>query len=427
MQGIDKDQYISSFMKKCEPLLNRMARSTYNDSDVASRAYSAIVKGALDNAYSNYVNKGYDGGGIDQFLYRTIRSTTATLYNENKSQVLVCPACKDSGRIEAVKHYDNKLTCDNCFIELRNCSESERPLRETFVSHSASGYRCPDCLRFLPESLGSSVSCPYSGCSFKGELVSLKKMSHPVSKINRISEDVSFTPDNSSFNAIDKISVQENLDRTYKILTVCIDDHIRTLHLKGYPSTYMTRLCIYKAFKSAMDKYPDDAIPYLTYGRRSGTSFKIQAKIFQEFALHLEEAIPFTYEQGGKKIEIKSITDERLKIFSGESVFDAEVNEEGIIPNMTKEMYIGGRSAYYNQPYYIGKLIDVIDTKSNLSILDSVKEHSCIKIHMQKTVAPGTKVQVKHLRIPPHPQMGGFVFLNRLKKTITDRARNRLK
>ncbi len=203
---------------------------------------------------------------------------------------------------------------------------------------------------------------------------------------------------------------------------------MRTLHFRGFPATYVSKLCMYKAFRSALDKYPEEIIPYLSHTGRAGGGSKIQSKVLQEFIGHLESSIPFSYTQKGVEHHITSILDEKLRIFDGESVFDAEVNEQFEIPNLTQEVYVGGRSGYYCQPYYIGKLLEVQDVEKNESLLEKVREYSCIKIYMDPlTVKPCTKVKVRHLRIPPHYQMGGFVYVNRLKKILTEKVQLKLK
>ena len=40
-----------------------------------------------------------------------------------------------------------------------------------------------------------------------------------------------------------------------------------------------------------------------------------------------------------------------------------------------------------------------------------------------RDLEPGTKVTVTHLRVPPHYQMGGMVYINRIRKKIVDRVK----
>jgi hypothetical protein len=119
--------------------------------------------------------------------------------------------------------------------------------------------------------------------------------------------------------------------------------------------------------------------------------------------------------------KIESLLDENLSLFDGISNFDATINSKLEIKNNTKEYYIGNRKATYAKPYYIGKLLNVVDKKNNNQLLDNVIEYSFLKIKMKDVIA-GTEVSVTHLRVPPHYQMGGMVYVNRIRKKIVDRA-----
>jgi hypothetical protein len=147
----------------------------------------------------------------------------------------------------------------------------------------------------------------------------------------------------------------------------------------------------------------------------------MQHKIFQEFVKLLEESLPFSFKKNGKMYEVKTLTDENLCIFDGVSEFTASVDERREIPNETQELYVGGRKGSYCRSFYIGKVLDIIDIDSQKSILDQMKEYTFFKIAMSDAINPGQKVMVKHLRIP-HYQMGGMVYLNRIRRNIVDKA-----
>jgi hypothetical protein len=65
--------------------------------------------------------------------------------------------------------------------------------------------------------------------------------------------------------------------------------------------------------------------------------------------------------------------------------------------------------------------LSVTDKLTKNPLLDKVTEYSFSKIKM-KDIDPGTEVIVTHLRIPPHYQMGGMVYINRVRKKIIDRV-----
>jgi hypothetical protein len=66
-------------------------------------------------------------------------------------------------------------------------------------------------------------------------------------------------------------------------------------------------------------------------------------------------------------------------------------------------------------------LINIFDKSNNESLLSNVTDYTFSKIKL-KEVIPGTKVSVSHLRIPPHYQMGGMVYVNRIRKKIVDKS-----
>jgi hypothetical protein len=115
--------------------------------------------------------------------------------------------------------------------------------------------------------------------------------------------------------------------------------------------------------------------------------------------------------------------DANLGIFDEISIFDGIVNDKLVIKNETKDFYIGGRKSTYAKPYYIGKLLNIIERGSKKTLLSNVKEYTFSKIYMQD-IRPGTLVTVTHLRVPPHYQMGGMTYVNRIRKKIVERARS---
>jgi hypothetical protein len=178
--------------------------------------------------------------------------------------------------------------------------------------------------------------------------------------------------------------------------------------------TVQQKILMCQSFIEVLEEYPDEMSQYLIKGVRGSA---LQNKIFKKYLSLLENSLPFTYTKGKDKYVINSITDKNLNIFIDTQEFEQFVNSHFKIKNNTQEIYIGGRKASYVKPYYIGKLLDVIDIKRQTSILNKVDDYtfSYVKIN---DVAPGTKVKVVHLAIPPHYQMGPMVYLNRIKTEI---------
>ena len=175
----------------------------------------------------------------------------------------------------------------------------------------------------------------------------------------------------------------------------------------------------YQAFANLLKKYPEQMVDYLLHESRSGG---FQHKVFQEYIKLLEEALPFSFKKNKRLHKVESLLDDNLNLFDGISVFEGIVSEKLVIKNGTREFYIGGRESKVSKPYYIGKLLSIIDKKDSSVLMDHVKEYSFSLIKM-KDIEPGTEVIVTHLRVPPHYQMKGMVYVNRIRKKIVERAR----
>ena len=213
--------------------------------------------------------------------------------------------------------------------------------------------------------------------------------------------------------------VGQALEEDYRILMDVINMQITALRFGTNESTLKLKTLMYEAFIKIIEKHPEQMIAYLVHQNRNGG---MQHKIFQEYANLLEAALPYTYLKGGVPVLVETLLDINLCIFDGMSEFNTDVMDNYEIENKTEEFYIGGRKGSYCKPFYIGKLLDVIDNSNGESLMDKVIEYSFFKIKMDHSVAPGTSTLVKHLRIPPHYQMGGMVYLNRIRRKIVDRV-----
>jgi hypothetical protein len=193
-------------------------------------------------------------------------------------------------------------------------------------------------------------------------------------------------------------------------------DQMVAIPYEGIDETSMHKRCIYQAFINFLDRDPDKLISYLTSSSRY---YGMQHKLFQEYVSLLESKIPFSFSKNGERYWINSLLDDRLNVFDGLSIFDACVSDTKCVKNMTKEFYIGARAGYHSRPYYIGKLLDVVDLETELSIKYDVSEYSFSKIKLDRSL-PGCKVRVSHLRIVPHYQAAAMSILNRIRKRIVE-------
>lgn len=210
--------------------------------------------------------------------------------------------------------------------------------------------------------------------------------------------------------------MNQELHHNVLLLKNTIQSQMNAVHFTSPEFTLAHKLCMYQAFLNLIEKYPEKMVCSL-FSLKKNTG--LQHKIFQEYISLLEKKIPFSFKKNGKFYQINSLLDPELTIFDGVSVFDAIVSPKKEIKNNTKEFYVGGRKGAYSKIYYIGKVLDIINLENKQSIVSDILEYSFSKIKM-KTTSPKTNVQVIHLRIPPHYQMGGMLYLNRIKQKITD-------
>jgi hypothetical protein len=319
--------------------------------------------------------------------------------------------------------------------------ESKIKLHKIFAVHSRIGYRCPDCSKFIPESACGAygISCPYDDCMFFGSLAKLEKMAHPVGLSQQINVSLQ-APANSSghhhnvgtqqsfqdFIVADnnadpevEIEVCQNFIRDLDIVTNVINDQVESIKRVNSVGTMMQKLLMYEAYQRMLKKYPEDMVSYLVH-RRQSADFPIQARIFQEYASLMENALPYTIKRNDDIYDVVSLTDPNIQLFSGISEFNATIRWDRTIPNNTTETYTGGRKFKCYGPCFIGMLINVIDTRNNMSMMDMVENYSFVQIKMKEGVEVGTHVRVKHFRIIPHYEMGGLVYLQRIRKKIVD-------
>jgi hypothetical protein len=324
------------------------------------------------------------------------------------------------------------IRCDECELEAKNTSDPKRLFFfNTFSAHNKNGYRCSDCERFIPHPLdnAANVSCPYFDCLFVGPVASLQKMNHPTSKSNpeKLMLDVSQNggtamKDNLLSHEVDahtQLEVAEDLQDKIEILQDIIETQSNNVPYSSSDATVRHKQYVYKAFSNLLEEYPVEMTGYLFNSSDSHIGF--QHKVFQEYIRILEESIPFFISKHRKLHKVESLLDDSLCLFDGISVFDSVITDKLSIKNETKEFYIGGRKASYTKPYYIGKLLNIINRDTKAPLMSSVKDYSFSKIRMQDIEA-GTPVTVTHLRVPPHYQMGGMVYINSIQGAFACKA-----
>lgn len=327
----------------------------------------------------------------------------------DKTQYL-CPGCLFLNK-QTVLENNLILYCTECAVGHED--EKINTLRKTFCIHSKQGYRCTDCNRFIPEPIDGSENlfCPYLDCWFAGNKSSCNKMRHPTVKKNLIN---GFLKIQNSI--IDKKEV--SIDKRIDVLKDVINSQLNNVFYNSSEFTIKQKVACYKAFLNIIDKFPIEMLDYMLDSSRSGG---FQHILFQEYISIFEKCLPYSFKKNGRLYKVESLLDEQLSLFDGISTFEEVIDSNLEIKNSTNELYIGGRKASYIKPYYIGKLLEILDKKSKRNLMDKVDEYSFSKIKM-KDIDPGRSVIITHLRIPPHYQMGGMTYVNRLRKMIVDQA-----
>lgn len=217
------------------------------------------------------------------------------------------------------------------------------------------------------------------------------------------------------------INNKAEFDKNVKLIFNIIENKKNNIPYLSSNLVAKQKYLCYQAIENLLNSQPENLIKYIL-GSRSGG---FQSKIFQEYIFLLEKSIPFTFSKCKKNYIVSSLLDEKLSLFDGISSFEGIIDDKLFIKNNTKEFYIGGRTGSISQPYYIGKILNILDKDTKLSLLDNLCEYSFLRIKM-KNISPGTEVIVNHLRVPPHYQMGGMVYVNRVRKEIVDSIENLL-
>ena len=422
---LDVENLIQDFLIAYDKGINTLYRVHCPGSDkLALQAFIEDIMNELRTGCVSFNNDSLEG--LHQYLFYIVNSNAKKIAHQKYKKITeyLCPGCSYLGKTNIITLAGSVFKCNECLASLKEALDpKEIALFKTFSLHNKIGYKCPDCNKFIPRPIyGSSktVTCPYFECCFVGEIDNLKKMHHPNSHSNpeKLVADLSYFKHTDQQSAESKLEAKEDIINKVKMLIAIIDSQANNIPYSGANFTLMHKTLAYQSIKNLLQKFPEEMIDYLVNNSRSGG---FQHKIFQEYIRLLEASLPYCYKKGNKIYRVQSLLDPNLNVFAGISVFEATITDKLEIKNNTQEFYIGGRKAAYSKPYYIGKLLTVINKNTKEPLMSFVKEYSFSKIKM-KDIVPGTEVIVTHLRIPPHYQMGGMVYINRLRKKIIDRA-----
>lgn len=432
---MDVDSLVEEFLKEREHGIATLYRIHFKDGNqVALRALKEELRDELRTGVVTFINNGSSLEELNDYLFYIVNAVCKKLAKPNikHKAEYICPGCVFLGKEYSVLFLNKILYCDECESELKSNSHDPKKsyFFRTFFQHNKNGYRCPDCKRFIPHPIdnSSTVSCPYFDCVFAGSVSELSKMHHPSSKSN---PEKLILDSSEAFSMKDNIVSQdadphthlelaEELQEKVDALRDIIETQSNNAAYSSADATVRHKQCVYQAFSNLLHRFPEEMTAYLLSNSDSHMGF--QHKIFQEYILLLEDMLPFFIFKNKKLVKIDSLLDENLCLFDGISVFDSMVNDRLSIKNETKEFYIGGRKAAYAKPFYIGKLLGVIQRDTKAPLIQHVKDYSFSRIRM-RDIKPGTLVTVTHLRVPPHYTMGGMSYVNRIRKKIVERAK----
>lgn len=399
------ENFVTSFKLGIETIL-KIKGNPYSSFE----EFISYLSTDLDREYNRHLSCGLSDQDINANLFYYVNNfVKPTKKIEIKEKKYLCPGCLFDNKKEILTG-TKFLLCKVCLKKSKEITDNcKSQFYSVFSNHSISGYKCNDCKRFIPNQNKKQIICPYPDCLFVGNSESMHKMHHP-----HLKEEV---PDSEKENSL--IIKEDNRSASFKFIKKTIEEQSNSLSYSNFNFTLNHKLFVYQAFLELLEEYPKQMEDYLLYESRSGG---FQNKVFQRYISLLEKSLPFVFKKNGKVFRVESLLDSNLSIFDGISNFEAIV-EKGVIKNNTQEYYIGGRSAAYTKPYYIGKLLNVVDKKSKISLMDNILDYTFSKIKV-KDIEDNTSVIVTHLRVPPHYQMGGMVYVNRIRKSIVDAIRD---
>jgi hypothetical protein len=435
---IDADMMVERFLQEhCSGVANIHHMYFQTDNQLSLYALLELLKDELRTGCVTFINKGSPLEELSIYLFYIANAFCRKLVASphKKKSEHICPGCLFLGMATLVV-FDKTFQCEECHYQLRQTTDPKQVVfYKTFAVHNKRGYRCANCHRFIPHPLENTsiVACPYFDCSFVGEYKDLSGMHHTTSQTNPEKLVLDITNDGDRFfkdsilskeiDAQTCLEIKEELQIKINLIKEIISSQISHVSYSSSDFTIKHKQLVYEAFGILLQQQPEEMIGYLLEGTRSGG---FQHKVFQEYIRLLDSSLPFFIKKGAKRYRVDNLLSEHLCIFDGISHFDSIITDRLDIKNGTTEFYIGGRKASYTQPYYIGKLLNVLHTQTKAPLLHLVKEYSFSRIKFND-IRPGTPVSITHLRIPPHYQMGGMVYVNRVRKKIVERAHILLK
>lgn len=467
----DLDAYVTSrAYDDLLPYIENLARKTIPHQELDELRISSFKESSkqeIKNSLNTFIFKSKlwkDDRNPVPYIKLCLKRMAGVMANDRngvqQALVMVCPLCLYNNNRTYLHQNTSLWECSKCNIDFEKyqnqlqqalkdknqklASEAQINLKSilVFKAHSRKGYCCPDCKKFIPHSAATQfgISCPYPNCFFFGDISGLELMNHPLglgrslqarstismdSPICKSDSDGTATLSDITYskNQIlqdDILQVKQESEKEFFILLQSIEELISIMKRQSTSATKRQKILMLEAYKNLCNQMPQEMVSYLVH-RKQSSETPLQSRIFQEYVSLIENSLPFHLKKGDKKTLIMSLTDENLNLFLGQSQYDSVVGMNNIIPNETKEIYIGDRTHKHYGPCFIGKIIDVIDLDTNQSLIKDVESYSFVQIVMHARVRVGTRVRVIHFRIPCHYETKHMVYAQRMRRSIVDK------
>lgn len=436
----DLNWILPELYEKYNSTIRNFAIAAKQYDNLAKLAFEAQAKKSINQAVNTFIFKKkhwQNNYNLHHYLIKTLSNLKCEKIIEDTNDELVhkpiCPICKLDKQKEALDYKNGKYNCNRCLDIIEHSSSnltmSTLQIRKLFCNHSKKGVRCPDCKKWIPDSVFDSgiLPCPYN-CGFIGNYSEYYSGSHPVALFKRKILSLNNSENDFSKSLSDKISsssitnqeeflLTENLEYEFSVIKDVLIQQQKILHNTSTSATFLQKTLMYQAFINVLDKLPYEMTMYLGH-QKNVSKLPLQCRIFQEYADLILNYLPFNIIKGKNKHEIIDPCDPKLSLFLGISSYSTTVGENGIIQNNTKETYIGGKQVKDYGPCFIGKLISVYGEGEDFT--ESVEYYTFNEI--KTSLKEGTNVEVKHFRIASHYEMHSLVFLQRIRRSVVDKV-----
>lgn len=320
--------------------------------------------------------------------------------------------------------------------------EDKLKLFKSFVRHSVKGVKCPSCGNFVPESckIENKFTCPYPGCGANCNEAS--PLLHPSCSVAvpsfhldspRTVSDGQSDHSGASIKVeycdggdtpYDAISKEEDQKIKFRIIHETIESQKK---VNGTTRKMPSKQCMYDAFLSVLRSYPVEMIRYICVGGQNGGDFYIQSAIFQEFIKNMSAKLPIIYYSNGDEINIKSLHDERLHIYTGTRQFQNFIDGDLIVRRRSDLKLDSDTYIKDEEECFIGTINSVLDEVGK-NITGEIDSYSFTQLKFKpgSKVIAGSSVTVNYNSIQPSYTLGSMIHLQRIKRRIKESSAKKI-